>query len=450
MHAINSKIEKTVGQFLTRHYKGKGPLLLGFSGGPDSLALFLALKKLQKQWGFEILLAHIDHLWRKESSEEAKHLMAQAEEEGIPFFLKVLEPKSSQRNLEALCRQERLNFFKEIYDKYHCEALVLGHHQDDRAETILKRLLEGASFSYLGSMEQVSELEGIAIWRPLLSVNKSEIRAYLQKKQASPIEDKTNFDPRFLRGRFRTQLIPELSKIFGKEVLKTLSRVGDEACALRAYLNSQVSPFLKKVERYPNGALLDFSKECPTFLVEMEFIIRTIVEEMNFSLSRPVIETISFFLLEGKAGRYFKAKEGEIYVDRKRAFFYLKPLPELSSKLPLTFGTSFFEGWTVQLKKTSVNQECTTSWKEAWAGFCQVILPEGAYQLGLGKAYAPFRNGHSLGKWWANHKVPSFLRDRIPVIWYEEEIAHEFLTGCPPKFPSSCNSYITVDLKQSM
>ncbi len=96
---------------------------------------------------------------------------------------------------ENEARQARLNFFKEIYQKIDAQALVLGHHGDDQSETVLKRILEGASLSSLRGILPVSILEGMQVWRPLLDASKAEIRSWLKAKGLKPIEDRTNLDP---------------------------------------------------------------------------------------------------------------------------------------------------------------------------------------------------------------------------------------------------------------
>src|SRR5271165_84222 len=94
----------------------------------------------------DLHIAHVDHGWRPESSAEAEQLKSDVERLKLPFYLKRLENIPMKEN-EA--RSARLGFFKELYDKLGCQALILGHHGDDQSETVLKRILEGASFSAL-------------------------------------------------------------------------------------------------------------------------------------------------------------------------------------------------------------------------------------------------------------------------------------------------------------
>eukprot|EP01136_Pigoraptor_vietnamica_P021045 Opistho-1_new@70746 len=185
--------------FLKRHLVSSGPLLLALSGGNDSLALFHLLLACRRFFGFTLQVAHVDHGWRKTSGEEAKSLADMVEKLGFPFHLHTLSPQSSfaDRNLEAQARKERLAFFKKLYQQHACQALLLAHHADDQAETVLKRLLEGASLFALGGLKEVTTLQEMQVWRPLLSVPKKELASWNMQKGLTPIEDETNSDPRF-------------------------------------------------------------------------------------------------------------------------------------------------------------------------------------------------------------------------------------------------------------
>ncbi len=246
-------IEQTVFQFFQNHYDFKSPLLLGLSGGPDSLALFHLLLKYRKQHPFELGIAHVDHGWRQESSEEARLLQNIVEKEGLPFHLKTLLPEDLQGNLEAASRDARILFFADLCQKYHYQAVLLAHHADDQAETVLKRVLEGASLPYLCGLRETATVHNVLFWRPLLKINKNEILQWLERHQLKGFDDRTNRDPRFLRGKFRTRILPALSKEFGKQVEKNLERLGAEALEWHHYLNSKVIICCKQLKK-GNGA----------------------------------------------------------------------------------------------------------------------------------------------------------------------------------------------------
>ncbi len=223
------------------------PTLLGLSGGPDSMAL---LQRALDEGIPNLHLAHIDHAWRSSSAAEAEELSRLAKKLNLPFHLKRLEKPTTEANLEDLGRQARLTFFQELYQKLDCGALLLGHHLDDQAETVLKRLFEGASLPKLRGMQHVVIHRQMRIVRPFLSVPKSSL-----KTTYTPIDDPTNRDPKYLRSRMRTTLIPALEHHFGKSIARNLSRLSTRAADLTAYLDRRIAPHT--IHRGPHGALID-------------------------------------------------------------------------------------------------------------------------------------------------------------------------------------------------
>ena len=134
--------------------------------------------------------------------------MLLANELKLPFHLKTLNPQTLVGNLEAACRNERLKFFKELSKQHGYQAVILAHHADDQAETVLKRVFEGADLTCMGGLKEKSEINGLSVWRPLLNVSKNDVLIWLQQHGHVAITDKTNLDPKYLRGRCRIQIIP--------------------------------------------------------------------------------------------------------------------------------------------------------------------------------------------------------------------------------------------------
>ena len=123
-------------------------------------------------------------------------------------------------------RARRGTLSKTLSGLFRDQALLLAHQADDQAETILKRVLEGAHFLALGGMQKQSTLFGMRALRPLLEIPpKNRWRPGLKKGEKGA-SDLTNADPAFLRARLRTQILPELARQFGKEISSNLLRLG--------------------------------------------------------------------------------------------------------------------------------------------------------------------------------------------------------------------------------
>jgi tRNA(Ile)-lysidine synthase len=220
-----------VREFLEKWWDRKSKILIGCSGGPDSKMLLYSVL----DWGkAEIHVAHVDHGWREESRQEAAELQEEIEGLGLVFHTTRLVP--AEKNREEAAREGRLAFFRQLVDQEGFQAVLLAHQRDDLAETALKRVLEGAQLSMLKGMQEISDYEGMAIWRPLLKVRKREIEEFLKKRGLKFFVDATNQDPVYLRARMRTRILPMLSETFGKSVEENLARLAERGAELHDYL----------------------------------------------------------------------------------------------------------------------------------------------------------------------------------------------------------------------
>ena len=216
--------ENPVIPFLRKYWNQESPLLLGFSGGPDSMALLHLLLQMK----LPLHLAHVDHGMREESSGEAKKIAEYAKKLGLPFHLRTLRGMTGA-NLEERFREERRQFFRELCGEYSFQAVLLAHHADDQAEVVLKRILEGARIYNIGGMAPLEEQDGVHFWRPLLGLRKEILLNVLKKKEIGFFEDKTNKNLHYLRARMREAIFPFLEEKFGKQVRNSLCRLGEEA-----------------------------------------------------------------------------------------------------------------------------------------------------------------------------------------------------------------------------
>ena len=429
MNISKKELVPAVKAFLDIHYDASKPILLGFSGGPDSLALLHAILEYKKQHPIDLHLAHIDHGWRPESAQEAELLQVMANRIGLPFHLIRIPAERLKGNLEAVCREERLNFFNSLSLKYHFQAVLLAHHSDDQSETVLKGILEGKSLPYLAGMQPIISINGLKLWRPLLGINKKCIMDWLKSQGLKPLEDYTNLDPRFLRGRFRTQIIPALAVDFGKEISETLCHIGSEALELRTYLDDRISIYIEALQVGTMGIALDLSQFHSIPSIEMKYLLRKICERAGFHLNKEIIDVILQHLEANSADKQIIIGKQKIFIDRKRLFFPKREIPTLEGIQLLREGMQACGPWQILVQSSNKSLEMKQiSWENAWNGKFEISIPRGEYSIGKASLQGNYQ-GRNLGKWWTNEKIPAFLRYAIPVLWKENIITHEFLTG---------------------
>lgn len=308
---MKDRILQEVKRFLEIHYQPGKPVLLGFSGGPDSLALLHLLTECRRFFPIDLHVAHVDHGWRPESKIEAERLKKDVK---FPFYLHHL---TNQTGSEEGARKERLRFFSELYKKLECQALFLAHHKDDQAETVLKRILEGAHFLSLGGILPVTNLENMTIWRPLLNVAKKELIEWIKKRELKPILDPTNTDPRYLRSRMRVAIFPDLARQFGKEIAGNLHRLGHTAQEIKEYLDKKTTPYFEHIKRSEEGIVIDLNPLYPFEKIELKAFLKKFSEQEELALSHDALQTIFDLLESGASRRKVISRKKNIEIHRR-------------------------------------------------------------------------------------------------------------------------------------
>jgi len=206
-------------------------VVLAVSGGPDSTAMLHLLAKLSSRWQLKLHVAHMDHGFRgEESRREAEWVAALAEQLGLDCTVKHADVPSMAAecggNAQDLAREVRYEFLLDTARRVGASVIALGHHADDQAETILMKLIRGASLSGLSGMSPMSTRDGVKLVRPLLRIYKEEIEAYLHEHGYEYCVDSSNLTRKYARNRLRLDVLP-LLKGFNPELAGTLNRMAD-------------------------------------------------------------------------------------------------------------------------------------------------------------------------------------------------------------------------------
>lgn len=192
-----------------------GPWAVGVSGGADSVALLLLLRDLAN---VPLHVVHLDHQTRgRESTEDAAFVAQLAKRLSIPATIcrrDEIEPVMAAlpKNLSARYRAIRLELFSRVVRERNLQGVILAHHADDQAETILLRLLRGSGPAGLGGMKHSGQVGGVRILRPLLGVRRADLREFLAERRQEWREDASNRSDRYARNRVRRflEVRPEL------------------------------------------------------------------------------------------------------------------------------------------------------------------------------------------------------------------------------------------------
>jgi tRNA(Ile)-lysidine synthase len=203
----------------------KGDLVIAaVSGGPDSMALLHALSILRKKMGFEIVAHGVDHGLRKDAARELDVAEGFAKKIGVAFARTELTVAPGG-NLQARARAERHAALEAARVKSEARVIATAHHADDRAETILMRILRGTGVRGLAVLPPRAEKAPLV--RPFIFAKRDDIERHIGRHAVPFSADPSNVDPRFLRTRVRTELIPLLSEL-NPGVVDHLCNIADE------------------------------------------------------------------------------------------------------------------------------------------------------------------------------------------------------------------------------
>ena len=184
-------------------------LLVAFSGGADSTALLLALHELLGDSGRgNLRAAHINHGLRNEAADWVAHCAVVTRSLNVPLQVCEVRVAEDGRGLEAAARRARYQAMGRLMEPGEC--LLTAHHQDDQWETLLLRMLRGAGVSGLAGIRESRRCGGGWLLRPLLDVPRRELKAWLESKGATFVEDPSNRDTGFDRSFLRDKVLPLL------------------------------------------------------------------------------------------------------------------------------------------------------------------------------------------------------------------------------------------------
>lgn len=218
-------IDKIV-EFLKENNLQDKTVIVGFSGGYDSMCLLDILSKIKdlpEFFDFDVVAAHFNHNWRgEESLREQEVCRIFAASRGFEFYTK--NAPADLRKTENDARIARYEFFEEAYEEYDADAVFTAHNKDDNAETVLYRVIKGTGIIGLRGIAQKRKY----FFRPLLKTYRSEIMEYCKKNNLTPNNDSSNSDPTYKRNFLRLNVIPDLEKI-NPEVKEALNILAENA-----------------------------------------------------------------------------------------------------------------------------------------------------------------------------------------------------------------------------
>lgn len=244
----------------------KDTIVIGVSGGADSLALTLLLKSLSKELKLSLHIAHLDHGLRGSSSkQDADFVLRFAQKLNVPITLREVNAAQLKQkgSLEEIARGARLHFLFETARRCKTNTIALGHNLDDQAETVLMRLIRGSGLLGLSGILPKRTMGRFTIIRPLLEISRKEIERFLKIKRIKPRRDYTNAQEIYFRNRIRRRLIPELKK-YNPNIKEVLAHTAENIALDYEYVLQEGIQQLHKLKS--SGARSKVKLSLPKFL----------------------------------------------------------------------------------------------------------------------------------------------------------------------------------------
>ncbi len=198
-------------------------MLLGVSGGADSVVMADLFNRLRHDLSLSLHIAHFNHKLRKTSGRDQTCVEALAKRLNIPHIVGCRKPKGRGPFSEDQCRQWRFEFFVKSIKQVQADALVLAHTRNDLAETVLMRIIRGSGMYGLRGILPKRRIMGMDVIRPLITTTRAEVETYAHRQNLKFCTDESNTENRFLRNKIRLQLLPLLARNYNPNIVSTLA-----------------------------------------------------------------------------------------------------------------------------------------------------------------------------------------------------------------------------------
>lgn len=223
---LEEKVRKTIREF--NLIEKNDSIVVGVSGGPDSMTLLSILLKLKEEFHLKIYVAHVNHMLRENAIKDEEYVKEFCKKNNIEIFIKkanISEIAQKEKiGLEEAGRNIRYNFFEEVLKNTKSNKIAIAHNKNDKVETIIMHLLRGSGISGLRGIEPIREEKFI---KPLIECDRQEIENYCKENNLQPRIDKTNFENEYTRNKIRNIVIPYIKKEFNPNIIETITRLAD-------------------------------------------------------------------------------------------------------------------------------------------------------------------------------------------------------------------------------
>ena len=394
-------------------------IVVGFSGGPDSVFLVEMLKKLKNFINFKIYLVHINHLLRGEDADsDEKFSIEYAKKNNLEIFIKRIPVKEISKEvgktLEEVGREERYKFFSEIYKKVEANKIATAHNKDDQIETFLFKLIRGTS---------LQGLEGIKVKnnnfiRPISEIYKKDILEYLNKNKIQYKIDKTNFENEFTRNSIRLDLIPFIEERynikFKDKIFSLIEEIRENnqnnSLNLNDYTDSENKIILEKIKFLSN--------------FDRKNLLTLFLNQKNIKVNRNKIDEINSLIKSNGTKKIDLDKTYRIVKDY--TYLYIEEKKEVSTinnciiqlKIP---SEQVFDNFKISVNIVE-NLDIPKQKNQYLLDALYNDIIEVRYRKDGDRIFLDESHSKKVKEVFIEQKIPKDIRDRLPIFLYNNKI----------------------------
>ena len=394
-------------------------IVVGFSGGPDSVFLVEMLKKLQHFFNFKIYLVHINHLLRGEDADSDENFSFEyAKKNNLEIFIKRIPVKEIAKEigktLEEVGREERYKFFSEIYEKVRATKIATAHNKDDQIETFLFRLIRGTSLQGLEGIK----IKNNNVIRPISEIYKKDILEYLNKNEIQYKIDKTNFENEFTRNSIRLDLIPFIEERYN---IKFKDKIFSLIKEIREN-NQNNSLNLSDYTDSENRIILEKTKFLSNF--DKKNLLSLFLNKKNIEVNRNKIDEISSLIKNNGTKKIDLDKSYRIVKDY--TYLYIEDKKEncvinnnvIQVKIP---SEQIFDNFKITVS-TVENLDIPKQKNQYLLDAIYNDIIEVRYRKEGDRIFLGEKHSKKIKEVFIDQKIPKDIRDRLPIFLYNNTI----------------------------
>lgn len=322
---LKEKVLKTIKKYNLIE-KGDS-IVIGVSGGPDSICLLHILNSLKKDLNIKIYVAHVNHMIREVADMETEYVQEFCKKIGVECFVKKVDilklASDEKKGTEETGRNVRYEFFNEVLEKTNSNKIATAHNSNDKSETVILNILRGSGISGLKGIEANRNRKYI---RPLIEIERDEIEEYCKSNNLDPKYDESNNENIYHRNKVRNEIIPYIKKEFNQNIIKTINRLSEVATEENEYMQKITQEEYEKISKKDNDdIILDLKRfNNLELVIKRRLILYTINEVLHTTkgIEKINIDDIIKLCNNNIGNKYLlPVKELRVYLKKGKIYF---------------------------------------------------------------------------------------------------------------------------------